>query len=167
MAQLEDQTTRLTEDTRSLTPAALAWQPAPGMNTIGMLLAHMAIVEVFWTQVGPLGLKEYECESVLGIGMDDDGMPCPDGGGPPAGLQGKGIAYFDDLLSRSRAYVIRAASSLADADLDREIVRQRRDGTTHATNMRWILYHLVEHYAGHYGQINLLAHHHRLAGHRP
>jgi hypothetical protein len=46
-AQLDDQSARLTEDTRQLTPEAIAWQPAPGMNTIGMLLAHIAIVEAF------------------------------------------------------------------------------------------------------------------------
>jgi hypothetical protein len=28
--------------------------------------------------------------------------------------------------------------------------------------MRWILYHMVEHFAGHYGQINLLAHQARI-----
>jgi uncharacterized damage-inducible protein DinB len=166
IAQLDDQTARLTEDTRDLAPAALVWQPLPGMNTIGMLLAHIAIVEVYWTQVGPLGLERFETESVIGIGLDDDGMPCPEDGGPPAGLQGKDIAYFDDLLARARAYTRRAVTALTDADLEREVVRKRRDGSTNTTNMRWILYHVVEHFAGHYGQINLLAHQYRLAAGR-
>ena len=38
----------------------------------------------------------------------------------------------------------------------------RRDGSVHETTMRWILYHILEHEAGHYGQINLLAHQYRL-----
>jgi len=165
IAQLDDQSQRLTEDTRTLTPAALAWQPAPGLNTIGMLLAHIAIVEVFWTQVGPLGLSAYESESVLGIGVDDDGMPLPEGALPPPNLQGKGIAYYDDLLARARAYSRGVLVGLTDADLDREVRRTRRDGTVHLSNVRWVLYHMVEHLAGHYGQINLLAHQHRaLAG---
>src|SRR5262245_1362340 len=88
VAQLDDQSKRLTEGTRGLKAAALEWQPAPGLNTIGMLLAHIAIVEVFWTQVGPLGLSAYETESTLGIGVDDDGMPLAPGGGPPATLRG-------------------------------------------------------------------------------
>ena len=166
IAQLDDQNARLIADTRSLDPAALEWQPAPGMNTIGMLLAHIAIVEVFWTQVGPLGLKSYETQSVLGIGMDDDGMPIAAGGAPPATLRDKGLGFFDDLLARARAYSKAAAARLADDDLEREIHRTRRDGSAHETTMRWILYHMVEHEAGHYGQINLLAHQYRIASGR-
>ena len=166
IAQLDDQNQRLTDDTRALTPAALAWQPAPGLNTIGMLLAHIAIVEVFWTQIGPLGQTATETESVLGIGMDDDGMPIPEGGLPPANLQGKGLAYYDDLLARARAYSRREIAALTDADLDREIRRERMNGSVQHVNVRWIFYHLVEHEAGHYGQINLLAHQYRLTGRR-
>lgn len=168
VAQLDDQSERLRADTRGLTPAALEWQPAPGLNTIGMLLAHIATVEVFWTVVGPLGLTSYdvvraELEGALGIGIDDDGMPLPAGGAPPATLRGKDLAYFDDLLERSRGYSKRAIAKLEDSDLDREITRARRDASIHQSNMRWILYHMVEHFAGHYGQINLLVHQHRLA----
>lgn len=162
IAQLDDQSERLAADLKELTPDVLAWQPAPGMNTIGMLLAHIAIVEVFWTQVGPLGLTSYETESVLGIGIDDDGMPIPEGGAPPAGLSGRDLAFYDDLHRRARAYSRRAISALTDTDLDREITRRRRNGEVHVANMRWILYHMVEHFAGHYGQINLLAHHVRI-----
>jgi len=162
IAQLDDQSERLVTDTRHLTPAALEWQPAPGMNTIGMLLAHIAIVEVFWTQVGPLGLTSFETESVLEIGIDDDGMPVAAGGAPPATLRGKPLAFFDDLLDRARVYSKQAVARLTDEDLEREISRTRRDGSVHETTMRWILYHMVEHEAGHYGQINLLAHQHRL-----
>jgi len=46
--QLEDPSRRLTEDARGAHPAALAWQPRPITNTIGMLLAHVALVEVYW-----------------------------------------------------------------------------------------------------------------------
>lgn len=158
IAQLDDQSERLIKDTRALTPAALEWQPAPGINTIGMLLAHIAIVEVFWTQVGPLRLSEYETESVLGINIDDDGMPLPEDGLPPAVLKGKDIAFYDDLLARARAYSRPALAALTDDDVASEFRRTRRDGTVQETNVRWILYHMVEHQAGHYGQINLLAH---------
>lgn len=161
-AQLNDQSARLTEDTRLLTPDALAWQPSTGMNTIGMLLAHIAIVEVFWTQVGPLAMTTFESETILGIGIDDDGMPLAEGGSPPAALRGKDMAWFDDVLRRARDYAHKALAALSDADLERDITRTRRDGSVHVTTMRWILYHMVEHLAGHYGQINLLSHQHRL-----
>lgn len=164
VAQMDDQSARLVADTRGLTPEELAWQPAPGMNTIGMLLAHIAIVEVYWTRIGPLGLADYDCQSVLGIGLDDDGMPIPAAAAPPAALAGKDLAYFDDLLRRARAFTKESVMPLTDADLDREVVRKRRDGTVSGPfNVRWILYHMLEHEAGHYGQINLLRHHCRVA----
>jgi uncharacterized damage-inducible protein DinB len=166
VAQLDDQSRRLEKDTRGLTPEALVWQPAPGMNTIGMLLAHIAIVEVYWTQVGPLGLTRFETDSVLGIDLDHgDGMPMAAGGLPPATLAGKDLAYYDDLLARARAHSKKAFAALTAADLDREVVRRRADGSVReVVNVRWILYHMVEHQAGHYYQINLLRHQHRLAG---
>jgi uncharacterized damage-inducible protein DinB len=162
VAQLDDQSARLVADTRGLTPEALAWQPAPGMNTIGMLLAHIAIVEVFWIQVGPLGLTSQETESVLGINIDDDGMPLPEGAPAAATLAGRSLAFYDDLLSRSREYTKRTLAQMADADLDRQVTRTRRDGTNELFNVRWVLYHMVEHLAGHYGQVNLLSHQYRI-----
>jgi uncharacterized damage-inducible protein DinB len=100
---------------------------------------------------------------VLGIGVDDDGMPLAAGGLPPETLRGRDLAYHDDLLARARAHTRAAVRELADADLDREIIRRRDDGSTRTLNLRWILYHVVEHQAGHYGQINLLRHLYRLA----
>jgi len=49
--QLEDQARILHESIQGMTPQELEWQPERGMNTIGMLLAHNAIVDVFWTQI--------------------------------------------------------------------------------------------------------------------
>src|SRR5262249_25719213 len=49
IAQLDDLLERQHDQTRRLTPADLEWQLAPGMNTIGMLMAHQAVIEVGWT----------------------------------------------------------------------------------------------------------------------
>src|SRR5262245_21225117 len=49
IAQLDDLLERQHDQTRKLTPVDLEWQPAPGMNTIGMLMAHQAVIEVAWT----------------------------------------------------------------------------------------------------------------------
>ena len=107
------------EDTRGLSIETLSWQPSPGMNTIGMLLAHIAIVEVFWIQTGLLGMKApFDVPSVLGIGIDDDGIPIPERGGHPATLAGKELAFYDDLLARARGYVKQHVAALTDADLD-------------------------------------------------
>jgi len=158
LAQMDDQTRRLTEDTRDITPEELEWQPKPGMNTIGMLLTHNAIVEVFWTLVALKREEKPMAEPVLGIDMDADGMPIPEEGNPPAGLAGKNIAYYDELLRKARAFLKESAKGVADSDLEREVTRTRADGTQRVINVRWYFYHILEHFSGHYGQVLLLRH---------
>ena len=160
VAQMDDQSRRLAEDTRSLTPAELEWQPALGMNTVGMLLAHIAIVEVFWVQVGLE--RPFDCTSLLGIGEWDDGLPLAAEGRPPETLRGKELDTFDDLLARARAHTKHSVADLTDADLDREVTRRKRDGTNESFNLRWVFYHMLEHLAGHYGQVLLLRHQYRV-----
>lgn len=160
--QLDDQTRRLTEDTRGATPEELAWQPAPTMNTIGMLLAHIALVEAGWVDRGVRGLGEIE-EGVLPIRWADSGIPMPEGGSPPALLEGKDLAFFDDLLARSRAHTRQVLATLADADLDRRFRRPYGD-SEFEISVGWVLYHILEHEAGHYYQINLLRHQYRATG---
>lgn len=166
VAELDDQSRRLAVDTRGMTRAVLEWQPADGMNTIGMLLAHLAIVEVFWMQIGPLGRTTPATLETLGIGLDDDGMPLAPRGRPPKGLAGRTLRTYDDLLARARAHTREVAATLTDADLDREFTRTRRDGRVQVLNLRWVFYHVLEHFAGHYGQILLLRHLHRAVARR-
>ena len=94
-------------------------------------------------------------------------MPQPPRGKPPAALRGKPLAFFDDLLARARAHTVRVAGGLTDADLDREVSRVRKNGQTRVFNLRWVFYHVLEHYAGHYGQILLLRHLHRATPAKP
>jgi len=165
IAQMDDQNRRLSADTRGLAADALAWQPAPGMNTIGMLLAHIAIVEAFWTR---LVLEDrtmpIDPHDVLGIGIDGDGMPIKPDGRPSAALAGRDLAFFDDLLARARAHIKQVAAGLEDRDLEREITREHPNPDTReprsggVVTVRWMLYHVLEHEASHYGQILLLRH---------
>jgi uncharacterized damage-inducible protein DinB len=156
--QLDDQTRRLLEATRDLTPQALEWQMAPGVNTMGMLFAHIAVAEAHMTAVLLEGRPTSDLKAVLGIVEDDDGLPLPPEGRPPAALAGKGMDFFTDLLRRAREETHRVARTLGEADLDRRIVRQPGDGSTRHYNVDWSLYHLVEHLAGHHGQILQLKH---------
>jgi uncharacterized damage-inducible protein DinB len=167
MAQLDDQSRLLLRDLADITPEELEWQPSPGMNTIGMLLAHIAIVEVFWTEIGVLGKPAYDIGGVLGIGVDDDGMPIPAGGPPAANLAGKRLAFYQDLLQRARVVTKKAASALAPDNLLQVRSRTRRNGQMEEFNVRWVLYHLLEHFAGHFGQILLLRHQYRAARNAP
>jgi uncharacterized damage-inducible protein DinB len=171
LAQMDDQSRRLAVDTRGLEAEGLGWQPAPGMNSIGMLLAHIAVVEVFWTR---LVLENqpmpFESHDVLGIGLDDDGLPLKPDARPPAGLAGRELGFFDDLLGRARAHTKRVAATVDDQDLEREIAREHPNPETgearsgRVVTLRWTLYHVLEHEAGHYGQVLLLRHLLRAAG---
>ena len=159
IAQLNDQSARLLSDLEGITTAELEWQPARGMNTIGMLLAHNAIVEVIWTQAGPLGKDPVEIDPVLGVTIADDGIPLAPDGEPPAVLAGKPFEFYRDLLVKARAYATRAAQALTDEDLLAMRRRtRRRDKQVQEVEVRWVLYHMLEHFAGHYGQILLLRH---------
>ena len=156
--QLDDQSRRLTEATRGLGADTLGWQPKPGMNTIGMLLAHIAVAEAHLTEVGLEGKPDSDVSSVIGIDVDDDGLPLPPDGRPPEALRGKELPFFDDLLARARKNTKRVAHQLSDQDLLRRVTRKRPDGSTRIFNVDWILYHLLEHEAGHFGQILMLVH---------
>ena len=156
--QMLDQDRILFDSLKGITPQELEWQPERGMNTIGMLLAHNAIVDVFWTQLAILGLKEHDSMPALGIGMDDDGLPLAPDAGPPPNLNGKPLAYYEDLISRGRAYVKDAWSQVTDADMEKETARERPDGSRRILNVRSAMYHILEHFAGHRGQIQLLRH---------
>ena len=158
VAQLDDQLRRQKEQTRTLTPADLEWQPAPGMNTIGMLMAHQAIVEVGWTGLGieDLQRKEIRFQEILGIA--DSGVPLAPDGAPPVSLAGRDLSYFDDLLDRAREHLKRVAAPVRDSDLTIMRPRTRPDGESREVEVRWIIYHMLEHFAGHFGQILLLQH---------
>ena len=158
LAQMDDQSRRLLQDLDGASPDELGWQPYAGMNTIGMLLAHAAIVEVFWTKVALKEDQKPALEPILGIGMDDDGMPLAEDGKPPAVLEGKDLAFYKGLLQKARAYVKETAAGLSDADMEREVVRIRPNGDRRIFNLRWYLYHVLEHFSGHYGQVLLLRH---------
>ena len=156
--QLDEQRRALIEDSRGLTPADLGWQPAPGMNTIGMLLAHIAYAENHLTQIGLQGKATSDTRAVIGIGEEEEGLPLGPGAPPSPALARRDLAWFDGLLERARTYTRTVALTLTDEDLAREVRRPRPDGTQRVFNVGWVLYHMLEHEAGHRGQINLLRH---------
>jgi uncharacterized damage-inducible protein DinB len=158
--QLDDQSRRLTEDSRGATPEELSWQPAPGMNTMGMLLAHIAMVEIGWVEAG-IRDRPWACDEVLQMNYKECGIPLPPDTAPPAGLQGRDLPFFDGLLAKARAHTRSTVATLTDGNLERRYRRTRADGSQFEGNVGWTLYHILEHEAAHYGQINLMRHEYR------
>jgi uncharacterized damage-inducible protein DinB len=156
---LDDQLRRLEASVADLSVEALEWQSAPGMNAIGMLLAHLALVEVWWVAIAaPRGMVQFaEGEAtfrdVVGIGGVDDGIPLAAGGAFPAALRGRTAADYIAMLRRARAHVRAALRTWRDSELDTAV-----EGPGGAVSRRWILYHVLEHFAGHFGQVLLIRH---------
>lgn len=158
LAQLDDLSARMLADLRGLTPAELAFQPRPGTNTVGMLLIHCAGAEVHWLLTATTGTGEEAIRKALGIGVDDDGIPMAPNGRPPANLHGWTLADYRKLHDRARRFTRRALAGMSPADLSRGKSRRRWNGESQVMNTRWILYHVLEHQAGHYGQMLVLRH---------
>jgi hypothetical protein len=88
-AQLDDQLRLLATRLAGASVELLEWQLQPGVNTIGMLLAHNAVGEAYWVHIAAGRVHDrVEADravtATLGIGLAGDGMPIPPGGGHPA-----------------------------------------------------------------------------------
>jgi uncharacterized damage-inducible protein DinB len=157
-AQLDDQLARLIKTVEGLTPRQLEWQPQRGINTVGMLLAHLAVVDVFWIVIAPNEIDTEEkaekiMKKTIGIMSDDDGLPLKKDGVHPKTLKGFTLKQYLKMLAKGRAAVHKELRTWKDSDLPRSYKRGDRK-ITHD----WTLYHVLEHFAAHYGQILLLQH---------
>ena len=163
-AQLDDQLRRLKEAVADLDKSHLEWQPQPGFNTVGMLLTHIAVAEVYWINVAPAGIPlEPDGDKLIlktiGIRMDDDGLPLKPDSRHPATLSGKSLADYLSMLDKMRAATHATLLTWRDSDLDTGYPLRDMSVTR-----SWTLYHVLEHFAAHYGQILLLKHLMRDAG---
>jgi uncharacterized damage-inducible protein DinB len=157
VASLDDLTRRMAENLAGLGPRELEWQPAPGRNSIGMLLAHCALVEAAWMGGAAIGETRVDFERIVGIGIDDDGMPAAPDARHPRALRGWRLPDYLALLVRSRTFVRRIAKRWTARELEQPLRREwRSQNRIQFYHRRWILYHLLEHLAGHYGQMLLL-----------
>jgi uncharacterized damage-inducible protein DinB len=164
-SQLDTLSASMFQDLADARPAELAWQPKRGMNTVGMLLAHNAMVEAYWlviaTGVTSVAEADRRMGEVFGVPGDFDGLPAEPTDGPPRTLRGWTIGRFRRFHDRARRFAKRRAARLKPADLAKELSLLRTDGQRRVVNPRWVLYHVLEHQAGHYGQMLLLRHQYR------
>jgi uncharacterized damage-inducible protein DinB len=162
-AQLDDQLALLKRNTAELETRHLEWQPHAGVNTVGMLLAHLAVVDMWWIRIAPHRLEQPDAEAVmkeaLGISMDDDGLPLAAEGRHPAALAGKSLGDYLQMIDAAREVTHRELRQWRDADLAGTFSLRERN-----ISREWTLYHVLEHFAGHHGQILLLKHFMRDAG---
>ena len=155
-AQLDDQLRDLKETVEGLEVEHLEWQAEPGRNTIGMLLAHIAVAEVFWTQIAVAGLHgmpagDDRMKAVIGITKDEDGMPLPPAGLHSETLSGMRLQDYLAMLDDMRRATHATLTSWRDADLEESF-----EVGEHLVTRAWTVYHILEHLTAHLGQIRLL-----------
>lgn len=162
VAQLDDQLVRLKKDITGLSVKQLQWQGRPGQNTIGMLLAHLALVEIFWFKVAPNNLQ-WKPDGQLMMkkicGVEDDGLPIAKNDLHPSILKGFSLGQYVTMLGKARRAVRSELKKWRDKDLNKLYVIGKSK-----ISYSWTLYHVLEHFSGHYGQILLLKHQMRDAG---
>ena len=153
-AGLDDQSRRLRERVAGLAVEHLEWQERPGRSTIGMLMAHLAASEVGYLYVGCAGLSYQDAKAVIHehLGIDWDGVLV---GTHATSLKGRDLDGYLDLLARARRATHELLKTWDDPSLDRTLVGA---ATGIAISHRWVLYHILEHFAAHFGQICSLLH---------
>ncbi|MCX6833252.1 MAG: DinB family protein [candidate division Zixibacteria bacterium] len=161
-AQLDDQLARLKKEVATLTVEQLEWQQKPGMNTIGMLLAHLSLVEVWWIKIAPNQI-EWEPEGKALIqkicGIEDDGLPLPAEGVHPTYLKEFTAEKYLAILAKGRRVIYTEMKKWRDKDLDKFYTLGKKQ-----LSRTWTLYHVLEHFSAHFGQILLVKHLMRDAG---
>ena len=122
-------------------PEHLTWSPDKNTNTIGTLLLHIAEAELNWMQKEiagkPLTRKQREEFRYDVYGSTEHRQ-----------VESHHLDFFLKKLDRVRAYTKKVLGRLKDRDL----ATAHREGRERITN-GWILYHLIEHEASHFGQI--------------
>ncbi len=162
VAEMDDQLVKLKKAVKDLTVEQLEWQQRPGMNTVGMLLAHLALVEIWWIKLAPAEmpwLPEGKAQIQKICGFEDDGLPLPPDGVHPSYIIGYTAEKYLLTLDKCR----RVVKTELKKWRDKELGKFYKAGKNRIT-CDWTLYHVLEHFAGHFGQILLLKHLMRDAG---
>jgi len=177
-AQLDAQHEMLRKAVEGLTVVQLEWQLRPGMNTIGMLMAHIAIAEIFWINIAPNEIEDKTewdriIKDLIGILGHEDGMPLPADGKHPQSLACKTLDQYLTMLDTARATTAKVLGGWTDNHLETapnitgKVLEAWTDERLSSTfvlendyrfSRIWALYHVLEHLSGHIGQISLLKH---------
>ena len=155
-AQLDNELEKLNKLVSDLAVEQLQRQFAPGRNSIGMLIAHNAMVEVFWVNVAAAGMRletggEEVIRRTIGIVSKDDGMPLPPDGRHPEALAGKTAEEYLAMMAAARRVTHATLQQWSDDDLGLTYIYDDRQ-----FSRRWTVYHVLEHFISHLGQIRML-----------
>jgi len=138
---------RLKAAVAELTPKQLVWVPEKAGNSIGVLLLHIAEAELFWIQYVCAG-QELTAEQKEELRTEAFGELSE---APP--LEEHPVQWFVEKLDDTRRFTTAFYTTLTDLALDDLKLYTGDDGGEYEFTVRWILYHILEHEAGHRAQI--------------
>lgn len=121
----------------------LNWRPDDDANSIGTLLYHIVAIELDWLYVEILERPDYGPEVVALLPYD---IREPSGRLKP--VYGENLQNHLARMAAARQLLLEALPPMAAA----EFYRARRLDAYDVTP-EWVLYHLMEHEAGHRGEI--------------
>jgi uncharacterized damage-inducible protein DinB len=119
-------------------------EPGPGGNSIGTILAHIAIIETDWLYVEILG-EDYP-DDLLALLPPD----VRDEQGHLLATPGVPLADYLHMLTAVRARLVERVGALSPEDLYRV-----RSLPPYDVNPEWVLNHLVQHEAEHRAEISI------------
>lgn len=143
---LNDNRRRTLEVIADISESVLTWRPDEEANSIGTLLYHIVAIELDWLYVEILERPGYEA-AVTAL------LPYPvrDATGRLSAVEGESLADHLARLAASRQLLLTELRTLTAADF----YRVRRFDPYDVTP-EWVLYHVLEHEAGHRGEIGEL-----------
>lgn len=143
---LNDNRRRTLEVIAGLSESALNWRPDEEANSIGTLLYHIVAIELDWLYVEILERSDYG-DAVAALLPYDVRDPA----GHLTPVYGESLSAHLARLTASRDLLLTELRTLTAADFYRARRFEAYDVTP-----EWVLYHLLEHEAGHRGEIGEL-----------
>ncbi|MGI8924908.1 MAG: DinB family protein [Fimbriimonadales bacterium] len=129
---------------QDLSEEAVVWQPVPGGHSIGGIILHIAITEVFWFERFALDIpwdpEEVNLLMAEEIDVDEWRWPVP---------PRQPISWYFELQDRIRTRMLESIKRWPPADTAKEHDGRQR-------TMRWVLGHVIQHEAYHGGQAVLI-----------
>lgn len=143
---LNDNRRRTLETVAGISDHALNWRPDAAANSIGTLLYHIVAIELDWLYVEILERPDYGAAVASLLPYD-----VRDATGRLTTVEGESLAEHLARLSASRQHLLTELRPLSAADFYRV-----RSFDAYDVTPEWVLYHLLEHEAGHRGEIGEL-----------
>lgn len=139
---LEENRGRTRRAVENIPAEAIDWVPAPGVNSIGALLYHIAGVELDWLFVEVL--EQDFPPDLAALFPEDDAARL-------AEARGMHLEAHLQRLDTVRQRLLETFQGMTIADYRRPRTLEKYDVTP-----EWVLYHLLEHEAAHRGEISNL-----------